>query len=382
MTVRRLLAMGASSSRVCGVRDYASVLHAALESRGVEVTTCWWERDAGWGLARSVRELRRWLQEAVFPRPHPPPDRVLWHYSVFTYGHRGIPVLAPLLARSLTRVGAPVVALLHEMAYSFGGRGWRGTTLALTQRAALAGLMRSAAGAIATTEERARWLQERSWLPRRPVAFVPVCPGIPPAAPRPALNGSRCPSIGVFGFGAEGFAPEPVASALARLRGWGLPARLVLVGSPGGESPQASAWSRAAAEAGCADALDFTGTLDPDALAEAIAGLGVLVMPDRGGPSPRKTTMAAALAHGTPVVAFDGPHRWEPLVREGAVVLSPPVGDALAERLEPLLRDGQLRSLQGERGAAFYSRRMAPGAVAEEVLRFLQSVAPVDGEAP
>lgn len=373
MSIRRVLMLGASSSPVCGVRDYAGVLAGALRGRGVEVITSWWERDPGWGPARSARELGRWSARVARIAGDLRPDRVLWHYSVFTYAHRGIPVLAPLLPRALRSAGVPVVALLHELAYSFDRRGWRGPVLALTQRVALAGVLRSCAGAIVTTEQRALWLRGRPWLPRRPVAFVPVCAGVPAGTGESPGRCGRRPSVGVFGFGAEGFVPAPVASAVASLRTGGLDARLVLVGAPGAESAAGRAWRLAAAAAGCTDALDFTGTLEPGGLAEAIAGLDVLILPDEGGPSSRKTTMAAALASAKPVVAFDGPHKWDPLVSERALVLTPPTGESLAAELEALLRDDRRRKLQAERAADFYRRRMAPEVVAESVLAVLES---------
>jgi glycosyltransferase involved in cell wall biosynthesis len=373
-TPRRILMVGASSTRICGVRDHARNLERALEELGQGVATLWWERNPGQGVTTALSEARAWASEIVRSVREWDPDCILWHYSVFTYGHRGVPLLVPLLARRLGAADMPLVAVLHEFAYSFGRRRWRGTVLALTQRAALFVLLRRCRALVVTTEERARWVLGHPWLPRRPIAFVPVCSNVPPrAGPRHRREGAAL-SVGVFGFGAEGFLADPVVSAVSRLRAGGLDISLVLLGSPGSESPQGRAWQAAARGAGCADALTFTGILDEEELANALSGLDVVVLPDEGGPTSRKTTLAAALAYGKPVVALDSPYRWEPLLLEQAVVLAPSTGEGLAQELEPLLEDRERRDQQGERAAAFYRRRMAPEVIAASILAFLDSV--------
>jgi glycosyltransferase involved in cell wall biosynthesis len=133
-------------------------------------------------------------------------------------------------------------------------------------------------------------------------------------------------------------------------------------------------WQAAARGAGCADALTFTGILGEEELAETILDLDVVVLPDEGGPTSRKTTLAAALAYGKAVVALDGPHRWEPLVLEQAVVLAPSTGEGLARELGSLLEDRKRRDQQGERAAAFYRRRMASEVIAASILAFLDSI--------
>ena len=46
-----------------------------------------------------------------------------------------------------------------------------------------------------------------------------------------------------------------------------------------------------------------------------------IALVDEEGPTSRRTMLAAALAHGRPVVATDGPNRWDAPVTEGAIVL-------------------------------------------------------------
>jgi glycosyltransferase involved in cell wall biosynthesis len=177
--------------------------------------------------------------------------------------------------------------------------------------------------------------------------------------------------LGVLGFGSgTALIPETV-EALARLRSRGDDVRLLLVGAPGEVGPAANAWRAAAADADVADAVGFTGILPLSELAQAIVELDAVVFPDRYGPSERRTTLTAALALARPVVATDGPDRWDRLARERAILLARPTADGLCEELSALLANGAERDAQGARAAAFYRRWMAPDVVARETLTLL-----------
>ena len=353
----RILVVGASTQPVCGVRDYEHALHDSLARGGVETTTVWWDR-------RSAERTHAFASRAEAELARTRCDAVVWNYSVFAYGTRGIPFGVAGLAWRLSR-NAPLVVVLHELAYDLGRRGLRGTIQAVTQRLALAAVLRRASAVIVTTEERATYVLTRRWLPRRTVRFVPVPSNVTPVAREAAASPGF--DVGVFGFRGERTEAEIVARAVAALEG----ARLVLVGAPGPASPQGERWRRAAEEARCE--LSFTGVLDHDGLSAAIAGLDAVVFPSSGGPSPRRGTLAAALAHGRPVVAIDGPWRWDRLADEGAVLLADP--DTLAGQRRVLAEDEHRRRNQGERGRRFYERTMAPDVVAAQLTGLLRELA-------
>jgi glycosyltransferase involved in cell wall biosynthesis len=214
---------------------------------------------------------------------------------------------------------------------------------------------------------------QRRWLPRRPVLFAPVFSNVSPGSVAVDRRESR-PAIGVFGFRADGCRALPVVAAVSELRRRGLDPDLLLVGAPGDGTRQALEWRDAAGQAGCADALRFTGVLGEPALARALSSLDIAVVPVSRGPEPRQGTLAACLALGLPVVAFDGPHRWDRLTDEQAVVLIPPRAESLAHALMDLLEDSDARAEQGVRARDFYRRHMAPEVVAGDMLRFLATL--------
>jgi glycosyltransferase involved in cell wall biosynthesis len=359
----RIIVAGASRSAICGGRDYAATLEPYLRAGGTEVQTVWWDRHLDPSPAEWIERIRATAASGTRPAV------ILWHYSPFTYGTHGLPLLVPRLLRAFRSTGIPLVPVFHELAYRLDLRGARGRVHGLTQRAALVPILRAASGAIVTTEDREAWLTSRRWLPSVPVAFIPV----PSNVPRTGLadhtpNGTV--RVGVFGFRSDGHVREVVTEAVPRSSDR---ARLVLVGAPGPDSPQADLWRAAATASGCP--LEFTGVLEPAALSAALAGLDIVVFPSSAGPTGRKGTLAAALAHGRPVVALDGPERWSKLVEEQAVVLAAHDAGDLAAALAQLAESPELRANQGDQGEDFYRRHQSPEIVAERVLAFARRVA-------
>lgn len=367
-----MLTIGASPGPICGVRDYARGLDAALAAHGFSSTTLWLERGAD-SPARSPGGARLWIDEVRRTAELARPDCIVWHYSVFALSHRGIPVAPPLLALRLRRLGIPIVLVCHELLYPFGRRGWRGTVQAASHRAVLPLVIGTSAACVVTTDERAVWLRTRRWLPARPLVVAPVFSNLPD---RPWQGGRERGvfRVGLFGFAQEATSVELAVAALAELEARGLSVRLTLIGAPGGEGAAAEGWRREAERAGCADALTFTGTLAPAALAEALATCDVALFANDAGPTSRRTTTAAALAAGVPLVAVDGPQRWQRLVAERAVAIVEPRANALADELERLWRDPALRREQGRRGRQFYRRVMAPTLVTARIASLVDGV--------
>ena len=361
----KVLNIGISERPICGVHDYGCGFAEELRTLGDDVETRWcvteckWDRTLDW-----IRSLDTGSEPAKF-------DVIVWHYSVFSYGVRGIPVLVlPLLAR-LRRLSVPVVVVLHEYAYAWHRNGWRGATWAVTQRLALLPLVWRARGIIVTVEERADWLGRRFWLPRRPVFTAPVFSNLPvPDDPLPVATVGR--RIGMFGYRSS--ERQLTMKALAGLNAEVPSAELWLIGAPGPDTEIGLQWREAAATAGVEGALKFTGPISSGNLASAVSGCDLAVFHDGGGPSSRKTTLAAFLAAGVPVVAVDGPNTWRALVDEGAVRLVDPNSGAIAANLRELILDATARQELGWRGQEFYRKHQARRKVVSQIANFIKEI--------
>lgn len=367
----RILVAGSSTSDVCGVRDHAEILSASLAKAGVGVETVWEESGDSlpvWHLARVIVERCRRVQ----------PDAVLLEYSVFAFSWRGIPVVVPLLAWALRRVGVPVILFAHEFAYPWRRRGWRGWLHAVSQRVALAPLVATADALIVTTDNRVEWMQSRWWLPGRPVICAPVFSNI--SVSSSASSVEEIPGrVGIFSFGAECLEDTLVTAAIARVTRVVPDAHLLLIGAPGPDSAAGRRWKQVADEAGCP--VMFTGAVEEDEVSTQLSTCPVMLFPDPAGPSSRKTSLAAALAHGRAVIALDGPERWKEFLGADAVVMVEPSPERLAASLGHLLTDPAERSRIGGNARAFAEQHQSPARAAEQVLMLTQRVVDA-GSAP
>lgn len=369
----RLLIIGSSEGPICGVRDFAHRLSSRLEGRGWSVTSVWNNRVPGLSLSESSSQLKDWTTKIRRTRDSLHPDATLVHYSVFAFSFRGVPLCAALGHWRRPTSKLPVVTFLHEYAYPWRRRGWRGATWAITQRLALWFVVARSSALLVTTTQRATWISSRRWLPRRPVDVSPVFSNLPSARARysPTPEGGR---VGVFGYGSEAVALHLLLDAFTALRVRAPRARLWLLGAPGPESPTGRRVLTLARERGLGEAVDFTGVLRAEELSDALVACDVLLFADDDGPSSRKTTLAASLASGRPVVAIDGPQTWGELIAHNAVAVVPRQPVVLAEAIERLLADRVAADALGARGRAFAEGHMSVDRAADVVLGVLSDV--------
>ncbi len=373
--ISTVLVIGVSEGPVCGVRDHGNRLSEGLQRRDLTVVASWWERTSGRQLREELREARRWSSKLKQSVRDLDPLAVLVHYSVFAYSHRGIPLFAIPVFRSLRggNPDVPILTLLHEFAYPWRRGGWRGITWALTQRLMLWFVVTRSSALVVTTQQRSDWISSRRWLPARRVCVAPVFSNLPPARSdlQKVPTGAQ---IGLFGYEHEAISLQTVLDALSTLREVGPEATLLLLGGSGDESPSGRRVRVLARQSGLEDALKFTGFLPAQALSDALADCEVLLFADAEGPTSRKTTLAASLASGRPVVALDGPNTWDALVRERAIALVEPTSLALAEAVRKLLADLSAANALGNRGRVFADRHMSLDQAATIVLAALREV--------
>jgi glycosyltransferase involved in cell wall biosynthesis len=355
----RVAVVGVSIDDPCGVHDHAALLADALAREDIACSLHWLKRtEASIGAERA--EILGWARSLGRELEHEPPDAVLLHYSVFALSHRGVPVFVRPVMSALRRVHVPLVSLMHEFAYPWGLGAMRAKAWAATQRVALIDVMHASAQVVVTADDRAEWLRTRPWLPRRAISVAPVFSTLPPGSePAHARARGGAERIGLFGYAYEGVAVEIVVEALRLLRERGRALELVLLGAPGRDSPAGARWLQVAARNGVADALHFSGRLPAQQLSDELAGCAVLLFAEKGGPTARKTTLAASLSSGRPVVDLDGPNSWAQLRQAQATVVVRPEGRSLANAVARLVDDAGEGERQGELGSAFARNTMS-----------------------
>jgi glycosyltransferase involved in cell wall biosynthesis len=367
----RVAALGLSTGVACGVHDHAALLADALARERVSCSLHWlWRTSAPLGAERA--QVKAWTAGLRGELEQQRPDALLLHYSVFAFSHRGLPLYVHPVLSAVRELRVPVVSVLHEYAYPWRLGGLRGKVWAASQRALLLELVRASAALVVTADFRAQWLRGRVWLPRRPTAVASVFSNLPVVV-APASAPHSPPVVGLFGYAHEGIAAELVLDALRLLERRGTDAQLTLLGAPGRSSAAADAWLRAARARAVREPA-FSGVLSAQELADALAACDVLLCADRIGPTPRKTTLAASLASGRPVIALDGRRTWSELREREAALIAPPAAGALADALAGLLHDEPARERLGARGREFAARAMSVEHSARVVAGLLEQV--------
>jgi hypothetical protein len=229
----RVGVVGDSIGQPCGVHDHATLLAGALELRGMSCSLHWLSKSGG-SLRASGAELRAWTRTLADELSRARADALLLHYSVFALSHRGVPLFVRPLLSALREPRLPLVTFMHEYAYPWRLGGLRGVAWAATQRVALIDAMRASSAVVVSADPRASWLRSRRWLPDRPVSVAPVFSNLPPAGAD--AGPVVADQLGLFGYAHEGVDAETVLDALALLREWGSPCRIVLLGAPGRDS--------------------------------------------------------------------------------------------------------------------------------------------------
>jgi FkbM family methyltransferase len=367
---RRVAVVGMVPPGASGVRDYGHLLAEELVRRGFDAEDQWVVSE-GLHWRRAVADSIRFLRIA-FSRPRP--VSVVWNYSSFAYGLRGLPLAGVLFGIVLRLRGATVVTVLHELSYPWGRRGWRGNVQAVTQWLAFRPVLAGSTAVVVTTDQRAEALHHNRRGSRLVIRSAPVfCTIGAPSRVSWSATGPSKPVVGILNYTGDGARPDVVVGALTRIDRSRRPT-VALLGSPGPDHPTARHWRQIAEEAGVADSLEFSGVLPGSDLRERIEACTVILLPNDHGPSGRRTTLGAALAHGVPTVALDGPERWEELATEDALEIVPAEPAALASVLEHLLHAPDRQRELSANGRAFYERHMAVERLGQVVAGLLDDV--------
>ena len=362
-----LVTVGVVPPGPSGVGDYGRLLAEELRRRGLGVDERWLVNSGR--QVRSLVAVPRRLLGLGF-RLHPR-STVLWHYSPVAYGFRGIPGPEIVFGALLRLRGVRVVTVLHELAQPFRSQpGWRGMATCVLHQMALRVAVAGSTEVVVTTDRRADALRAQPVTARRPVRVIPVFSNIAPVG-GPVVPPDAGFIICVPGYTGAGVRPDVLIDALAGADGPSQP-RIVLLGAPGPESTGGRHWRQLASAAGLDGVLEFTGTIDAVEFSRRLATCTVVVLVNEEGPSSRKGTLAAAMAHGRPIVSLDGPNRWQDVVSAGAVLVVPPAPAALAEALARLQARPGERTELGARAETFYRDRMSLDRAATAFLECLR----------
>jgi glycosyltransferase involved in cell wall biosynthesis len=336
-----------------GVSDYTGQVASALRRAG-DAVRVWTpgtareerERADGVGVVRSAGAFRagalRRLEAIVLADPAP--RRLLVQYVPHSFGWRAMNLPFARWVGSFR--AAPVDVMFHEVATPWSPRPPRALRAAVTRLMARAAARRASRVFVST----------ESWVPllRRlgvETTDVLAIPSNLPPLPVGASAWDAAAPVRVGHFGTFGAAIAPllapaISELLDRLPG----ARAVFVGRGSAEF----AARLAAGRSDLATRLEASGEV-PGAEAAALLGsCHLLVQPYPDGATTRRSSLAAGLALGRPVVTNRGSLTEPVWDRMGGVVLAPDAA-SVAEHAARLAADAERRQTLGAAARATHA---------------------------
>ena len=359
-----ILLLGGRTTPTDGVYDYCVALSAALERRDQRAATVllpWKEVGRVPAIVSLWRASRPWARRWV-----------LVQYTALTWSRRGFPFLFLLVLGVLRARGARIGVVFHDSGGHHGPR-----VVQWIRRAGQDWIMRRAYAA----SERSVLtvpLERVLWLPRHPAraVFIVVGPNIPathpatsdesrPAAPRHRVAGTgQGPRKKIVVFGITGGrCTQPEVDDIAfvlRHAAQDIPhLELVVLGAGSGD---ASAALHAALE-DVGVSVSVLGVVSAPEVARALGDADVFLFV-RGGISSGRSSAIAAIAAGTPIVAYAGPATAPPITEAGILLAPERDRAALCSALSRLLSDDDLWHALRRRNLEVYRRHFSWDAIA------------------
>lgn len=338
---RVVLVHGDRGAAVDGIRDYTDRLAGELTRRSLDASELLLPVGGPRGSLRTLFARRLAALD--------PGTAVVLQYSPFCYGRRGFAPWLPFdLLRLRGRRGRPRVAvMIHEPYVPI--EDWRSSLMGAWQRFQLGSLRLAVDAVFASIEPWAR--KFAAHLPHRPGRHLPVGSNFPDGRAARAASRRRLGAdegtlvIACLGRDHPAWLGEHVVAATNRIAG---------------EAPVLlNLGAEAATPAGLDPAVRVVrpGLLTPEDFAAHLAAADLFLAPTVDGVSTRRGSTMAALQHGVPVLATEGPLTDSVLRRTPALSLTP-VGDreAYARAAAALAADPERRRTAGRAGRDLYER--------------------------
>ncbi len=294
-------------------------------------------------------------------------DVVALQFSPFMYGRRGVCLhLVGWLAMARWLGGARVLVTFHEL-YNQWGYGVLHAGLSLMHRLQFFLVGALAHEVVFTTARRAGLGRRWFFWKRERVRCVPVGSNIPRAGHNGDRRDGGVPLIATFGLLQTGVCYEELLRAFAGLvHEDGVAARLLLIGDWTAADPRRKQQLDELVRAlRLEDRVEWSGPRPAAGVSALLSVSDLYVLYRADGPTTRSGTLAAALAHGLPVLANRVPDLDPAFAGGDAVRLFDDAAD-LRRQCRKLLQDPAQRAAWARRGREFYQATLTWERIAQQ----------------
>jgi len=351
--------LGRSDEPVDAVRDYCRLLAEAVAPQGIEAVPV----EVSW----NAHGWRAALQGASAAISGLRPTWVVLQYTPMAWSRRGFPLGALRAALTIRRGGYRLAVMFHDWTSYEGPR-----SIDRFRRWFQLGVMRL----LFSLAQRAIFPVPPDcvcWIPQGTprAAFIPVGANLPDALCSSPVGESNeaVPTVAVFCLASGPAGAREVAALIDVVRSAASGRRLRLSvfgrGAAEAQSTLQAAFAQSKVE------LDICPALLPAEeivrrLQQAHAALFV-----RGQLEPQRSSALAAIACGTPLVAFGDPRRAFPTSTAGVLLARPGDAQGLAERLAEVLDNPGLRHQMREASRRAYEHYFCWKSIARRYLETL-----------
>jgi len=371
--------------RTGGVGDYVQHLSREMAARGHGVTVVTSAGSGGTADADAVNPprvlpvVKRWnlfhLPRLLKVLGAVGADVYVMEHVSYMYGRGGVaPWMLVFFSAFKLRNGKPLVLNAHEM-WRPRYRSVKATVLSLISFVIFCCGIWASAKVVATNRFRESLLTGVMGVDRRRVGLIPVGANILPVSGwERRLDNARELRVATFGIWHEDRMVEELVAAVEELTAVRA-VKLSIVGNFGNGEGSRALRRRLAGAPDSPDWLNVTGAVSAAEVSEYLARTDVYVSPLVAGPSGRRGSLVAAMAHGLPIIAYDGPERDE-VFRDGDNIILVKEGDrtGLCEALATLAGDSARRRELGARARATFEDHFAWGVIADKWEALLATV--------
>jgi hypothetical protein len=321
-----------------GVRDYSDLLAQALQSRGhaVRVVQADWPKAGWWAARKEVWRSVRGDQNTW----------VLLQYTHLMWSRHGFPLMTLVVAGAVRLQTRNLCVVVHDP-LGFPGRRTRDRLRRGVQEAVLRILVRLARTTVVTIPT-----SSIPWLRGAWAASIPVGSNV--ASPTATADGRSGGPFTVAVFGVTAGNTEEATEIAQVVNGVQDVIGTVRLLAMGRGAVEAEPVLRGLVRNSDA-VIGVTDVVSAEAIGGELAKAHVLLFV-RGPLSSRRGSAVAAIAHGLPVVGFEGDETGPPLTEAGVSLVKQGDSSGLVGALVRLAQDPDWCAAQRERSTLAYDR--------------------------
>jgi glycosyltransferase involved in cell wall biosynthesis len=352
---------------MCGVGDYSYWLAKEFEKRGYHTTI----------ITQKIKELKN--QNNIFPLDKfqflgiinslkkIAPQIVIIQYVSQLYGRAGIApgiAILPLLIK--LKINTKVITTFHELYIPWSGRDF---LVGIIQRIQTFLLLLFSDVSVVTTNLRKKQLKQMCrW---KKIYKIPVGSNIKTQNSKLKTQNSKPNILSIFGT----LHPERDFVTVFKVLSITKKTKLWIIGNIDKNSFEYKKLKNKAQELRIERRIKWFFSVPENKVSYLLSNSSIYLSPEFGGPSGRRTTLAAALSFGLPIIAYNGESRDSIFKNNENIILVPPKNHKiLAKKINELIKNKELREKLGKEAKKAFNKYFSWTVIGNEYDKIFKTI--------